>query len=1031
VTVKGDRVGGAVVGDVEPVLRVLGPVTLWAGGAAVDVGPSKQRALLAALAVDAARPVSVEALITRIWDEEPPPSARGSLYVLVARLRRALSDAGAALDARPDEWARVRRRAGGYVLEVPAGGVDLRVFRSLRERAGGRNLPEHERAELLGRALELWSGPALGGVPGSWAQRVRAGLAAEALEVLLAWGRIEVSLGHGEAVIGRLRTAIEAFPLVEPLVEVQMLALHGAGRDSEAVGCYLAARARLAEELGTEPGRELQERYAKLLRGELNGPVVTEPANSGRRRPAAPAARRSIVPRELPAPVATFTGRADELATLCRWLDGGAAEGSGAPTTVISAVSGTAGVGKTALAVLWAHQVRSRFPDGQLYVNLRGYDLDQPMTSGEALARLLAGLGVAGQDVPADLAERAGRYRTATAGLRLLIVLDNASSAEQVRPLLPGDGSGAVIVTSRDALAGLVARDGAHRLDLDLLPLADAIELLRRLIGARVDAEPDAAARLAGQCARLPLALRVAAELTLTRSTSSLGELVAELDDRQRLLDLLDADGDPRTAVRAVFSWSVRQLPPGIARTFLLLGLHPGPDLEAYAAAALAGSTADRLRPALEMLARAHLIQPTTERPNGGIRYGMHDLLRAYAVHPATTDHARADGAGVTLCSGDSRAALERLFDYYLAAAAAAMDGLYPDARHRRPSGTPAVTPVPVLTDPDAARAWLETELPCLIAVAAHTAVHGWPAHTVRLSTTLFRYLWGNHLLDALTLHGHALEAARLAGDRAGEGQALTNLGLAQWQLGRPGPAVDLCEQALALFRRTGDLAGQARAVNNLAMIEERLGRYGPAFDHLEHALSLYREVGDDWGEAGALSNLGTVEAALGRNGAAVDHLEQALARCRELGHRSGEAAALGNLGDVEQRLGRCALATDHHEQARALYVRLGDRSGVAWCTDRLGSIHARCGRTDKAAEHHKQALDVFRDIGEREGQALALNGLGEAARLAGRPGEALAYHTQALAIATETGARDQQALAHDGLAHARHALGAAGQRPA
>jgi DNA-binding SARP family transcriptional activator len=985
VTVRGDRVDVVVVADTAPALRVLGPVTLWDGGAVVDVGPSKQRTLLAVLAVDAGRPVSVDTLITRIWGEEPPPSARGSLYVLVTRLRRILAEAGRA------HHVSVERRAGGYALESSAAGVDLTLFRSLRDRAVDQDLPEQERAELLGRALGLWTGPPLGGVPGAWAERTRAGLEAEVLEALVAWARIEVSRGRVEPVIGRVRAAIEEFPLVEPLVEVQMMALHGAGRDSEAVECYGAARTRLAEELGIEPGRELQDVYAKLLRSELD-----EPARPG-----------VVVPRQLPASVATFTGRAEELASLNRWLDDEDAE----PTMVISAVSGTAGVGKTALAVLWAHRVSARFPDGQLYVNLRGYDPEQPMTPGEALTRLLAGLGVTGQDVPADPGERAGRYRTATAGRRLLIVLDNASSAEQVRPLLPGDASSVVVVTSRDALAGLVARDGARRLDLDLLPPAEAIELLRRLIGPRVDEEPEAAVRLAGQCARLPLALRVAAELALTRPASSLAELVEELEDQQQRIDLLDADGDPRTAVGAVFSWSLRHLPPETTRTFAVLGLHPGPDLDAYSAAALAGATPERVRPALEALARAHLLEPLPAGPDGRARYGMHDLLRAYATRLAAAGQA----GGV---------ALERLFDYYLAASAAAMNALYPAGQHRRPEVAPATTPIPAMTTPDAARAWLKTERSALVAVATHTAVHGRPEHTVRLSTIVFRYLRGNHPLDALIIHGHALDAARLAGDRAEEGRVLTNLAVARWELGQFEAAAAQFEQALALLRQTGDLAGQARAVNNLAMIEERQGRYGPAAGYLEQAMALYGELGDRWGEAGALGNLGIVEAGLGRYDAAVDHLEQAVAGCRTFGHRSGEAAALGNLGDVEQQLGQYQQAADHHEQARTLYSELGDRSGVAWCTDRLGSIHTRCGRPEQAAEHHQQALDVYRDIGEREGQALALNGLGEAACAAGKPREAIAHHTGALAIATETGARDQQIRAHAGLAQAHHALG-------
>ena len=328
-------------------------------------------------------------------------------------------------------------------------------------------------------------------------------------------------------------------------------------------------------------------------------------------------------------------------------------------------------MGKTALAVRWSRRAASAFPDGQLYVNLRGYDPGQPVPPGDALAGFLRALGMAGQDIPPETDERAAAYRSLLDGRRVLVVLDNAASVEQVRPLLPGCPSCLVVVTSRDSLAGLVARHGARRLDLDMLPLPDALGLLRTLIGGRVDAEPEAAAALAKQCARLPLALRVAAELAAASPDSRLAGLAGELASEQRRLDLLDAGGDERTAVRGVFSWSYRHLPAGAARAFRLLGLHPGPDFDAYAVAALTGASATQARDVLALLARAHLVHPAGRRG----RYGMHDLLRAYASHLAEAED-----------SDDARdAALSRLFDYYLAAAASAMDALVPAERHYRP----------------------------------------------------------------------------------------------------------------------------------------------------------------------------------------------------------------------------------------------------------------------------------------------------------------------------------------------------------
>jgi transcriptional regulator with XRE-family HTH domain len=398
-------------------------------------------------------------------------------------------------------------------------------------------------------------------------------------------------------------------------------------------------------------------------------------------------------PAQLPSDVLDFTGRVAELAQLDELL----------ADTQLVAVSGTAGVGKTALVLRWAHRAAARFPDGQLYVNLRGYDPEQPLDAGEALARFLRALGVPASDIPSDPDERAARYRTELTGRRILILADNAATVEQVRPLLPGTVTAALIVTSRDSLPGLVAVHGAHRLDVDLLPSDDASTLLRRLIGARADADPTATTLLVDQCARLPLALRVAAEFAAARSDSALADLTAALNDEQRRLDLLDAGGDPRAAVAAVLSWSYRHLAPDAAGLLRLLGLHPGADFDKYAAAALAAASTDDAERWLAVLVRAHLLAPT-----GAGRYAMHDLLRAYT-------------AGLAAILDDEerrRTALTRLFDYYLATAASAMDSLYPAESWRRPRIPPAGSPVPKLTEPDSARGWLDTELDNLIAVA-------------------------------------------------------------------------------------------------------------------------------------------------------------------------------------------------------------------------------------------------------------------------------------------------------------------------
>jgi tetratricopeptide (TPR) repeat protein/transcriptional regulator with XRE-family HTH domain len=740
--------------------------------------------------------------------------------------------------------------------------------------------------------------------------------------------------------------------------------------------------------------------------------------DGGGHEPAQPTFAGWPVPRQLPADVAAFTGRAAELAELDALLDGTAGRdraGSdgyrpaepGPAAVVIWAVSGTAGVGKTALAVHWAHRVAGRFPGGQLYVNLRGYDPDQPVAPADALTGFLTALGVAGQDIPVSLDERAARYRTETASRRLLIVLDNAASVDQVRPLLPGSASCAVVVTSRDSLPGLVAVHGARRLDLDLLPAGDALELLRRLIGARVAADQQAAAALAEQCVRLPLALRVAAELAAAQPATPLTDLIAELADLQQRLDRLDAGGDPKAAVRAVFSWSLQHLPADAAQAFRLAGLHPGPDLDPYALAALADTTAAHARRLLTALTRAHLLHPA-----GAGRYGMHDLLRAYATELSHTHHSEAD----------RHAARTRLFDYYLATAAAAMDAYHPAEAHHRPRIPPAATPAPALPDPDAARAWLDTERTTLMAVAAHTTRHGWPHHTTRLASTLFRYLEAGHYADAFTFYTNARAAARRVGDPTGEAHALNGLGCTHGQLGHYQQAAEHLGAAIELFEQAGDRVGQARVMANLGQVEQMLGRHD-AGRHLWEACQLYQQAGDHIGYARGMLSLGDVEARQGHYHQAADLYSQGLALFDTAGDRIGQADVLKGLGNVNRLLGRYRQAADYFRRALTLHQQLGNRTGAAWAQAGLGYVHTALGRPDEAVRQLQQALTAFHHTGDREGQACALNGLGDAATAAGRPTRALTQHTTALATATAIGDHDQQAAAHTGLARAHHAL--------
>jgi DNA-binding SARP family transcriptional activator/tetratricopeptide (TPR) repeat protein len=975
---------------------LLGPLLVRSGGAVVPVRRGKQRAVLAALLLSGGQVVSLDELAEILWEAEPPPSARVTIQNYVMRLRQALGDTGG---------SRISTQPHGYLIRVDPAELDVARFEALlgAAREAARDSSWDTAAAQSREALALWRGEPLSDV-GSEVLAARevprlAELRLQALEVRI---DADLHLGRQAEVLAESRQLVSGHPLREHLHGLLMLALYRDGRQAEALAAYRDARRVLVEELGTEPGTGLRELHQRMLAGD---PALVVPA-------AAPPAAGPAVPRELPAGVAHFTGRTRELAALSGLLGAPGAQAPG--TVVISAIGGTAGVGKTALAVHWAHQAAGRFPDGQLYVNLRSYDPARPVTPADALAGFLRSLGVAGQDIPVEEADRAARYRSLLAGRRMLVVLDNAGSAEQVRPLLPGDPACAVVVTSRDSLTGLVARDGAQRLDLDLLPPEDAVGLLRALIGARVDADPAAAALLASRCCRLPLALRVAAELAAARPAAPLAELAGELADRQRRLDLLDADGDPRSAVRAVLSWSCRHLDTAAARALRLIGLHPGPDLDLYAAAALIGTTPAGAGQLLDQLAHAHLIQPA--RPG---RCGMHDLLRAYACELAAQDGKQ-----------EQRAALTRLFDYYLAAAGASMDALAPAERHLRPLIPPSATPLPPLRTPDAASAWLDAERPVLVAVAAGMATGGWPEDAIRLSTILFRYYRdiGGHYDDALAVHTHALHAAERSGDRAAQADALRNRGMVDYRLGRYQQAADQIRQALEICRDLGDRSGQARAHSNLGVVLWGWARYQPSAEHFRQALVLHRELGDQFGQANALDSLGTALGRAGHYPQAAEHHRQALEICRELGNRRGEARALANLGAVLSWQGRCQEAVGHLQSALAVFRQFGDRLGEA---DALKDLAAalRCqGRYDEAVCHHKQALAMFRELGNRSGETEALNGLGEAFLASGQPGDALAQHTSALALASQIGDAYEQARAHHGLARAHQAAGDPGQ---
>lgn len=938
---------------------VLGVVEARIDGSVVDLGHARQRCVLAVLLVEAGRPVTVDQLIDRVWGGKAPQRAANALYSYLSRLRTATG-------------VEIGKESGGYLLAADPQSVDLHRFRRLMTASRATD-SDQEAADLVAQALGLWRAEPFAGLDTPWLDATRRMLLDERFAAELDGNDVLLRLGrHGELLPGLSKSVAEN-PLDERLAAQAMLALYRCGRQADADEQYRRIRGALADELGSDPGAALRRLHEQI--------IAADPALdlSGRDH-GVPQAATATMPAQLPADVRAFTGRADELATLDALL---VSPGGDEPPLTVALLSGTAGVGKSALAVRWAHRVRDAFPDGQLYVNLRGYDAEQPVVVADVLAGFLAALGVRGPEIPPGTDERAGRYRSEVTGRRMLVLLDNASSVDQVRPLLPGTGSCLVLITSRDSLPGMVAVHGAERVNLDLLPLPDALGLLRKLIGIRVDREPVAAAMLAAACARLPLALRIAAELAADRSDVPLAELVEDLGDHQARLDLLDAGGDPRAEVRAVFSWSYRNLPEAAARMFRLLGLHPGETAHLDAVAALTGTEPGEARRLLGVLVRASLVQA-----GRGGRYGMHDLLRAYAAELAAAHDNEPD----------RREAVTRLFEHYLAGAGG---------------------------DSEAARAWVEAERPNLAVMCTYGVAHGWHRQTIALAETLFPYLdAGGPAAEAATVTASAVSAAQAVGDTAAQARALSHLGRLHRRQGRPGAAVTTYRQALGLYEELGDRAAEAQVLRNLGSVDWLLGDYRQAAARYHQAWELYRLLGDEPGQADALVRLGLIDARLGQPEQAARRFASALELHVTLGDEFSEAYVSSLLSRLPHRPVPLAEAAARLERSLDAAVRAGDRTAEAYVLTDLAAIHARQERLAEAAGHLRRALLLHRRIGDRASEAEALNEFGQVLRAAGEMEESRAQHGEALRLASEIGDRFETARAHDGLAAACRAAG-------
>lgn len=925
-------------------LAVLGPLEAWRGGVRLGLGPLRQRALLGLLAVNAGELVRRESVIDTLWGDDPPVTAVNLVQAHVSRLRKVL-DPGRSPRGSGELLASV---GASYRLQAADGGLDLLAFRQMTGRARAVSSAGDAAAacELYENALGLWRGEPLADIDLLRSHLAVTHLGGRLAAVVLEYAETASAAGCHERALPRLEQLARAEPLNERAGALLMIALASVGRPDAALRVYEELRFRLDEQLGMRPGPELAEAHLRVLRQQVS--VIQHSEQLRLADPAGRVPSPSVIPRQLPPAVPHFTGREDELATLTALLrrPGGAEDAR--PAVVISAIGGTAGIGKTALAVHWAHEIKERFPDGQLYVNLRGYHpTAKPAEPGEAIRGFLDALNVSPSRLPASLEAQIMLYRSLLAGRRMLIVLDNARDAQHARPLLPGSDGCLAIITSRSQLAGLVAAEGARLLTLGLLTDAQARELLvARLNPARAAAEPDAVDQLARLCAGLPLALSIVAARAAARTGLPLAAFITELRDDQALLDALDA-GDAAASVRAVLSWSYQNLTDQAARMFRLLGLHPGPDISAAAAARLAGISSRQARRPLDELTNANIL---TEHSVG--RFAFHDLLRAYAI-----EEGRARDS-----DGDRQVALRQVLDYYMCTAYKAALLLNPSRDVL--ADPPAETMPAELRGGTQALAWFEAEHAVLLAAIAYAAKAKLDRHVDQIAWSLADYLdRRGHWHDWAATQRFAVAAARRTGDRAAEARARRGLGRAYAELRAYQNARRQLKQAVDLYGQLGDTVGQGRAHLALARLWEYQNQHVLALDHAQNALDLFRAADHPAGQASARNAIGWHQAHLGNHAQALSDCQQALALYHLLADTRGEAATNDSLGYAHHLVGNHARALRCYQAAVDLFRGLGDKYNEASSLARLGDVHKDAGNTRAASDFWQQALDILNNL--------------------------------------------------------------------
>jgi DNA-binding SARP family transcriptional activator len=965
---------------------ILGPIVIEHAGMQASIARSQRRGLLGYLLMGHDQLLPVESVIEALWGGAEPATARQQVQAAVHCIRVQLRQLGVADNV-------LVSHASAYLIRVSEGQLDLADFAAHVSLAGeavraGRFAAA---AHDLQAGLSLWRGIALADASGAYVESARASLedrrltaTEDLLDVLLALGR------HHE-VLAQLGPLLTAYPLRERFRGQQMLALYRAGRQTEALDAYRAARCLLRDEQGLDPGMALQALERAILGSD---PSLDQPTSASLGPPTGAVVVGPAVPSQLPSAEPVFVGRTIELSHLDALLPLPATD-SCAPV-LIGAVSGEGGVGKTAVAVKWAHRVSAQFPDGQLYINLHGYSGSPQVRPLAALTQLLHSLGVASEEIPVDIQAAASLYRSRLAGKRVLILIDNARHPDQVRPLLPGSGGCLAIVTSRDRMTGLIVRDGATRLTLGGLAPTEAVDLIGRIIGeGRVRAEPCAAATLARMCSHLPLALRIVAATLCDHKHCTLAEHVRLLE--QHRLSGLEVANDPDSSVRNAVRHTYDALNPDARRTFRLLSLVPGPDFTPAAVGALAEVGVVEANQRLDLLVACHLVE---ERCAG--RFACHDLLRWYAQERVEQEEDEPSRMG----------ALGRLYAFYLSSVDAAARLLYPQVVRLPVEPTPTVSTrtasAPTLSmvsfgDDAAALAWLDAELANLVTAIRHAGEHGPSEAAWRLADALRGFFWiRRRMADWLETAEAGLRAATGHDEPHAHAALHLSLGVAHRSLTHYRRSVDEFEAALECSRRAGWTEAEATALGSLAIAHAELCEHDLAVCRLTEALALNRRIGRRAGEAVVLGNSGSIRGMAGELRQAGADMTEALAIYRETGSPGGEAIMVTNLGLNYFKLGQLTQAEQHLVHATALAERIGDCYGQTLAHCGLGEVYLELGQHPVAAKHLAQALRLSRQGSDRKSEATVLVAVAELSRARGELRAALHGFSTAIRVSRE-----------------------------